>query len=183
MRQITSYVVLAALLGLSALVAGAPQEDFMSQLPDCEAFNVPAYSGYLDVTANKSLHYAFVQSQNNSKTDPVVIWFNGGPGCSSLLGYFQEHGPFVIDDGETHIKKNPYPWNLRANVLYIESPAGVGFSKATNLDDLKHNDLSTSKDALVALQVWYSKFPEFKTNDLYITGESYGGIYVPYLAW
>ena len=54
-----------------------------------------------------------------------------------MLGLFQEHGPWVIDDGETRIKKNPYPWNLRANVAYIESPAGVGYSYAASTDDWK----------------------------------------------
>jgi len=53
----------------------------------------------------------------------------------------------VIDDGETTIKKNPEPWNKRANTLYIESPAGVGFSIAGGPHDSKHNDMSSSKDA------------------------------------
>jgi carboxypeptidase C (cathepsin A) len=45
------------------------------------------------------------------------------------------------------------------------------------------NDMLSSQDALVAMQAWYDKFPEFLSNDLYLSGESYAGIYVPYLAW
>jgi carboxypeptidase C (cathepsin A) len=70
-----------------------------------------SYSGYLPVTANKSLHYIFVESERDPINDPVVIWFNGGPGCSSLLAFFQENGPWAIDDGETWVKRNPHPWN------------------------------------------------------------------------
>ena len=81
-----------------------------------------------------------------------MVWFNGGPGCSSLLGFFAEHGPYIIDDGEDHIKANPYPWNMRANVMYLESPAGVGYSfGARGEPDRSHNDMSTSEDAYVAL--------------------------------
>lgn len=67
-------------------------------------------------------------------------------------------------------------------MLYIESPAGVGYSinKETNLTT---NDTIQSEDALKAVLYFYSKFPEFKKNDLYVSGESYGGIYVPYLSW
>lgn len=181
MRRIAAYV-LAALLGCTLVMSG-PIEDALPQLPDCDPFKVSSYSGYLEVSNNKSLHYMFVESENDPVNDPVVIWFNGGPGCSSLLGYFQEHGPFIFDDGESKIKPNPEPWNKKANVLYIESPAGVGYSFAKTSQDLKHNDLTTSEDAIAALLQWYAKFPEFKTNQLFISGESYGGIYVPYLAW
>lgn len=68
-------------------------------------------------------------------------------------------------------------------MLYLESPAGVGFSTADTDRDIYHNDMSQSQDALAALKEWYAIFPEYKKNDLYISGESYGGIYVPYLAW
>jgi len=67
---------------------------------------------------------------SNPATDPVVIWFNGGPGCSSMLAFMQENGPLCIDDGESYIKTNPYPWSTKANMLWIESPAGVGYSIA-----------------------------------------------------
>jgi len=62
-----------------------------------------------------------------------------------------ENGPYVFDDGQTIIKPNPYPWNLRANVLYIESPAGVGFSYGATDADQTHNDLSQSIDLFTAL--------------------------------
>ena len=129
MTRIAISCVALAILGLVAVHA-APQEDFLAQLPTCEPFDVKAYSGYLNVTETKQLHYMFVESQDVPSTDPVVIWFNGGPGCSSLLGYFMENGPFVMDDGQSVLHKNPDSWNRRANTLYIESPAGVGFSIA-----------------------------------------------------
>jgi carboxypeptidase C (cathepsin A) len=66
--------------------------------------------------------------------------------------------------------------------MWLESPAGVGFSLAGE-DDLSQNDMTTSEDAIVALRDWYTKFPEFAKNKLFVSGESYAGIYVPYLAW
>jgi carboxypeptidase C (cathepsin A) len=86
----------------------------------------------------------FTESLDDPANDPLVIWFNGGPGCSSMLGFMQENGPYVIDDGETEIKKNPFPWNTRANVMWLESPAGVGFSTAATDADLHQNDMTSS---------------------------------------
>ena len=141
------------------------------------------YSGYLSVTQSKALHYVLVESLNNVTTDPLLLWFNGGPGCSSMEGLFAELGPFIFDDGETIIKPNPFPWNMNASVLYIESPAGVGYSIANNSDDYKHSDVSQSEDLFAGLQDFFNAFPEMRANEMYITGESYAGVYVPYLAW
>jgi len=98
------------------------------------------------------LHYVFIESLSNPATDPILIWFNGGPGCSSMLGLFAENGPYIIDDGETIIKPNPWPWNKNASLLFIESPAGVGFSLANGTGDTLHSDLSQSEDAFAGLQ-------------------------------
>jgi len=177
----TKYYFAAA--ALVAVVAAAPEADRVTSLPDMATFDTyPVYSGYLDIpNTTKMLHYMFVESQKSPSTDPVLIWFNGGPGCSSMLGWAQEHGPYVMDSGETTFHKNEWSWNTAANVLYIESPAGVGYSYCGNKADCTFNDDTSAQDNLTAVLAWYEKFPEFKANDLYISGESYAGIYVPYL--
>jgi carboxypeptidase C (cathepsin A) len=48
---------------------------------------------------------------------------------------------------------------------------------------LSHNDMTQSEDALAAVKSWYAKFPEYKQNKLFVSGESYAGIYVPFLTW
>lgn len=122
------------------LAATSAQEDAFFSLPDTDPFPFGAYSGYLDINENKALHYILVESTGDPLNDPLLLWFNGGPGCSSLLGFFQENGPWIMDDGESYIKENPYPWNSRANVLYIEHPAGVGYSYAATRSDMVFDD-------------------------------------------
>ena len=165
-----------------ALVYGAPTDDLVSELPGMDQFTFNAYSGYLNVgSTTKSLHYMFVESQNDPTTDPVLIWFNGGPGCSSMLGWIQEHGPYVMESGTDYFHKNEYSWNNFANVLYIESPGGVGYSTCSGKECI-FDDNNSAQDNLDAILYFYNeKFPEFKSHDLYISGESYAGIYVPYV--
>jgi serine carboxypeptidase-like clade 1 len=133
------------------------------------------YSGYLDAGAGKHLHYWLVESESpTAKTDPVVFWFNGGPGCSSLDGYFYEHGPFhVIEpvDNTSAVPPlylNPNRWSQVANTVFLESPAGVGFSYADTPAGTIHNDTSTAEDAYAALTVFFEGFPEYQANDFYL---------------
>lgn len=76
---------------------------------------------------------------------------------------------------------NPYSWNKHANVLYLESPGGVGFSTAT-AKYLITNDTSVAKDNLKALLLFFDRYPTYKGNDFYLAGESYAGVYIPRLA-
>jgi carboxypeptidase C (cathepsin A) len=46
------------------------------------------FSGFLQITPKKFIHYYFFESENDPTNDPVVFWTNGGPGCSGLLGLF-----------------------------------------------------------------------------------------------
>ena len=124
-------------------VSADKSDDQFTQLPNfTEPMRTNSYSGYLDVNVNKSLHYVFIESEDDPANDPVLIWFNGGPGCSSLLGFLQENGPIVVDDDNMTTYMNPHPWNQRANTLYLESPAGVGFSFAANNESKVHSDVS-----------------------------------------
>lgn len=123
-----------ALLAVSALAA--PSDERVTSIPDAPDLPSATYSGYLTTeSSTRNLHYVFAESEDDPTTDPLVIWFNGGPGCSSMLAFMQENGPLAIDDGEDYIKTNPYPWTTRANMLWIESPAGVGWSTAETDSD------------------------------------------------
>ncbi|MBA0616954.1 hypothetical protein Godav_026437 [Gossypium davidsonii] len=91
------------------------------------------FSGYVtvDYKKHKALFYYFVEAETDPASKPLVLWLNGGPGCSSLgVGAFSENGPFR-PNGE-FLVKNDYSWNTEANMLYLETPIGVGFSYSTN---------------------------------------------------
>ncbi|KAF5728134.1 serine carboxypeptidase-like 34 [Tripterygium wilfordii] len=108
-----------------------------------------------------------------------------GPGCSSIgYGLAEELGPFFPHKGNPEcLKFNPYTWNKAANLLFLESPVGVGFSYTNTSGDLKQlGDAITAKDSYKFLINWFRRFPQFKSHDFYIAGESYGGHYVPQLA-
>jgi len=101
-----------------------------------------------------------------------------------MLGWAQENGPWVMENGSDYFIPNPYSWNLKANVMYLESPAGVGYSycDADLPGDCVFDDPTTADDNLIAVLEWFELFPEYKNHQLYLSGESYAGIYVPYLA-
>ncbi|CAN6290378.1 unnamed protein product [Urochloa humidicola] len=158
-----------------AALPGQPKDDVLQQ-----------YSGYINLgdKYGKSLFYYFVEATADPATKPLVLWLNGGPGCSSFgIGAFQEIGPYRVDtDGKT-LCKNKYTWNSVANILYLESPVGVGFSYAADTSVYKvMGDNMTASDSLEFLVKWLDRFPEYKSRDLYIVGESYAGHYVPELA-
>ena len=88
-----------------------------------------------------------------------------------------------MEDGTTQFVRNKYAWNNEANVIYIESPAGVGYSICGKPSECGFTDSTSADDNLAAvLNLMIMKFPDLQNNDIYIAGESYAGIYVPFLA-
>ena len=175
----------AHVLQIIPIAAGAPSEDEIINLPGWDG-DLPSkqYSGYLDISPTKHYHYWFIEAENDPVNAPVVLWLNGGPGCSSLDGLVYEHGPFRIDDSTDPptLYRFDYHWAKLANMIYLESPVGVGFTYSDDDEDYNNTDDTTMMDNLLAVEKFFELFPEQAEKDFYLTGESYAGIYVPTLA-
>nr|XP_043631807.1 serine carboxypeptidase-like 27 [Erigeron canadensis] len=165
------------------------QKDKILQLPG-QPPNVDfnQYSGYVTVNqqSGRSLFYWLTESPANRDPEsrPLLLWLNGGPGCSSVaFGAAEEIGPLHINaDGKT-LYKNAYSWNKLANLLFLESPVGVGYSYTNTTSDLyTFGDAKTAEDSYEFLINWFERFPQYKHRDFYIAGESYAGHYVPQLS-
>merc|ERR1712000_42691 len=137
---------------------------------------VKQYSGYLDDNENdKHLFYWFFESRNDPKNDPVVLWLNGGPGCSSLTGLFLELGPSRINE-KIQLVSNPYSWNDNASVIFLDQPVNVGYSySSSSVSDT----VAAGKDVYALLTLFFKQFPEYAKQDFHIAGESYAGHYIP----
>ncbi|KAF0697753.1 Aste57867_11585 [Aphanomyces stellatus] len=158
-------------------------EHWIEDLPnyrDPHPISFRNFAGHLALPSNgQKMFYWFVESQSSPEDDPLVMWLNGGPGCSSLGGFFTELGPFVVESDLT-VKLNPYAWNRKANVVFLESPAGVGFSQPV-LNATDYNDDVTTDRIREFLGQFLAAFPTLHDRPFYVTGESYAGVYVPYL--
>ncbi|OIW01323.1 hypothetical protein TanjilG_10484 [Lupinus angustifolius] len=158
-RMVYFLVLLQISLSI-VLTQSAPESSLVTQLP---GFNgtLPSkhYAGYVTVDQNseRNLFYYFVASESNPSKDPVVLWLNGGPGCSSMDGFV-------------------------SNIIYLDSPAGVGFSYSKNKADYRTGDVKTAIDSHNFLLEWFKLYPEFLSNPLFLAGESFAGIYIPTLA-
>ena len=149
------------------------------------------YSGFLDAGSPSSkVHYYLVESESEAaRLSPLIVWFNGGPPCAATIGAFSELGPFRTDGYRAtgNITLNPTRWSRNASLLFIEAPLGIGFSYSTSSshDYSAADDNTMAATCLAALLAFYAKFPIYHTaqsSELFVAGESYGGIYVPMLA-
>ncbi|KAF8017746.1 hypothetical protein BT93_H2828 [Corymbia citriodora subsp. variegata] len=148
--------------------------------------SISQFSGYITVNEahGRALFYWFFEAQTQPSQRPLVLWLNGGPGCSSIgYGAAVELGPLRVDTNGTDLLYNEFAWNQEANLLFVESPVGVGFSYTNTSSDLSMiDDAFVAEDAYSFVVNWLQKFPQFKTRDFFLAGESYAGHYVPQLA-
>jgi carboxypeptidase D len=138
------------------------------------------YSGLIPIDMDdpsRALFFVF-QPTVGKPVDEITIWLNGGPGCSSLEGFFQENGLFIWSWGMYQPTINPYSWVNLTNVLWVEQPVGTGFSignvTATSEEEIAQN----FTDFFLNFQKIFG-ISKFK---IYVTGESYSGRYVPYIS-
>lgn len=165
------------------LVTAQRSEDLVTSLPGFTHLHLPnnMYSGFINISKNKHLHYLYMESESQPDNDPIIVWFNGGPGGTSINCFFRGIGPIDTDDMIT-FRSSQYAWTRNASILMIDNPAGVGYSYAKRDIDFNQNDYSQQRDALNFMMQFYKHWPQRVKNPLYFFGVSYGGMYAPYLA-
>eukprot|EP01091_Cochliopodium_minus_P003844 TRINITY_DN1379_c0_g1_i1.p1 TRINITY_DN1379_c0_g1~~TRINITY_DN1379_c0_g1_i1.p1 ORF type:complete len:447 (+),score=140.76 TRINITY_DN1379_c0_g1_i1:34-1341(+) len=176
--KISNLIVLFLFIALA--VSSRVRVKSSTTMPGYNKASVVQHFGYINVNQKYGVEYFFwmFESQNKPSTDPFVLWLTGGPGCSSELAIFFENGPFQVLSNLSLID-NPYSWNKNANVLYVDQPGGTGFSYVKNSLGYVKNELQVSEDMFTFLTLFFQKFQQYSKLPFFITGESYGGHYVP----
>lgn len=191
------WAVAASIRGTLAASAG-------SDVPSAASFYVPSlpdlhqdslhplriYSGHLSSDTSKDassstdvtphLFFVLVKNRRTADKERVMFWFNGGPGCSSFDGLMMEVGPWRMD-GKGGFKVVEGGWEEYTTMVYIDQPAGTGFSY-TSTNKLVEGMSEASAQLLVFLENFYKVFPEYRTMDTYLGGESFAGQYIPFFA-
>ena len=188
------------------------------------------YSGYLPTQSTSDLRhddssdpssiprlFYYLVKQRSPAADatrttptPLVVWFNGGPGCASTVALLQEHGPFTLQHSpfltsaaasessslfhsqrsaaeplEFELVFNEYSWSVNAHVLYLDQPVGVGFSTLADLskDDIPNSQGAIARELHFALTHFLTvHHPELADSPLSLAGESYAAKYIPSFA-
>eukprot|EP01063_Lacrimia_lanifica_P013415 TRINITY_DN2005_c0_g2_i5.p1 TRINITY_DN2005_c0_g2~~TRINITY_DN2005_c0_g2_i5.p1 ORF type:complete len:450 (+),score=220.19 TRINITY_DN2005_c0_g2_i5:49-1398(+) len=138
--------------------------------------NVTNVAGKFAIDNGEKEYFYWAFGARTLKKDaPTLLWMTGGPGCSSSLALMVENGPCHVNKDAATTRLNPYSWNEVANVIYIDQPAGVGFSSGT-MDDKDEHDVA--ENMYQFLQAFFKANPSWNT-EFYVFGESYGGHYAP----
>ncbi|XP_062111097.1 serine carboxypeptidase-like 50 [Humulus lupulus] len=150
---------------------------------------LPTKSGYLPINPNSdsAIFYLYYEAHKPISTlsqTPLLIWLQGGPGCSSMLGNFLELGPWRVNFHKSPheplaLEPNPGSWNRIFGLLFLDNPIGTGFSIASKPEEIPRDQNKVAEHLFAAITSFFESNPSFKSRPLYITGESYAGKYVP----
>lgn len=180
---IISLIITSLQLNCKAAPANARVESFPGYHGN---ISYEIYTGYVTVSeANgRELFYYFVKSESNPANDPLLLWLEGGPGCTGFTGFVYEIGPMSFDlsnnsESLPTLIPNPHSWTKVSNILFVDSPVGTGFSYSNTATDYRTGDFKAASDIHTFLIKWFEAFPEFLSNPFYVGGESYCGINIP----
>ncbi|GAA5922521.1 uncharacterized protein JCM15063_003331 [Sporobolomyces koalae] len=158
---------------------------YVPSLPGLGSLRTTLFAGNLPAAtpgvSDAHLYFLLARNKHIPNRQRLVIWFNGGPGCSSFDGALIELGPYRINPDGSVREVEKGAWNEYANVLFLDQPAGTGYSYVTKNDNVR--ELAESAEQVVKfLENLYLIFPEYASMDTYLAGESYAGQYIPYIA-
>lgn len=157
------------------------QAQNLSRVSLTEQLGFKSHAGFFTINEqfNSNLYFWYFEPFSKKTSAPVVLWLQGGPGGSSLFGLFIELGPLFVTKKGFSVRK--YHWALDYHLIFIDNPVGTGFSFTDN-----DNGYCTDEDCVgnglhEAMSQFFQLFPHLKSNEFYITGESYAGKYIPAL--
>ncbi|KAK9941846.1 hypothetical protein M0R45_007539 [Rubus argutus] len=179
------------LLLLLLLISGAAMsQNFTNTLPGYPGeLPFSLETGYVGVgdMEEVQLFYYFIESERNPVEDPLLLWLDGGPGCSAFSGLVYEIGPLTFDYAAFNgsvptFLDNPYSWTQIANIIFVDAPVGTGFTYSTTQEGFYTDDYKYAEAAYQFLRKWLITHPKFSKNPLYIAGDSYSGLIAPQVA-
>ncbi|KAG6122188.1 Cell death protease [Claviceps humidiphila] len=178
-------LALLALWPASAAAADKSAADYyVRDLPGLpkDAAPIKMHAGHIEVNKEFNGNLFFWHFQNNhiANRQRTVIWLNGGPGCSSEDGALMEVGPYRVKSDQT-LALNNGSWNEFANLLFVDSPVGTGYSYV-DTNNYVHELTGMADQFVIFMDKFFQLFPEYEHDDIYIAGESYAGQHIPYIA-
>lgn len=161
-------------LPLEYLVRSLPQVSF--SIPKSWAGSLKIGQGFGD----DSLFFWLWEAETPQGKDDLIVWFNGGPACSSLTGLFKMHGPITFPRTAASPQRNDYSWTSAANVVYVDQPIGTGFSTGSTGNGTNNSDNTIA--AVQWLENFFDTFPDMRSKNIHLMGESFAGVFLPYIA-
>ena len=144
-------------------------------------FSGESLFGPFDIDLIYHVSTRFFESRNDPSKDPLVLWLNGGPGCSSSTGLLFELGPCRIIHEGKNTTRNPYSWNERANIIFLDQPVAVGYSYSSDGSTVNTSPVA-GVDVHAFLELFITRFPKYANLPFHLAAESYGGTYAPNIA-
>ncbi|KAG8824527.1 Cell death protease [Serendipita sp. 401] len=140
----------------------------------------PNETPHPNLPVQSHLYFVLIKARRPSDRERTILWFNGGPGCSSFDGLMMEVGPWRMD-AQGELREIEGGWEEYANIVYIDQPVGTGFSYGST-DKYLSELTQISGPVLEFLRNFYKVFPELAGTDTYLAGESFAGQFIPYIA-
>ncbi|KVH97339.1 Peptidase S10, serine carboxypeptidase [Cynara cardunculus var. scolymus] len=185
-KSLTCLLLLLLTLESELFIAPVLSKSIVSTLPGYPGeLPFKLETGYVGIGEKEDAQffYYFVESEGNPEEDPLIFYLTGGPGCSAVITFFYQIGPltFNFDHAPENltIERNPNSWTKMANVIFVDMPAGTGFSYATSKEGWISSDSIIVKQATDFLRKFLIDHPKFLNNPLYISAISYMGIVTP----
>ncbi|CAH1440212.1 unnamed protein product [Lactuca virosa] len=186
----SKHTLVSLLIIFALSISASNSKSIVKRLPGFDG-DLPftLETGYIGVGKDEAVQifYYFVESERNPSEDPFLLYLTGGPGTSVLYSMMYQIGPLNFNletstEDNITLKLNPYPWNKVANMLFIDAPAGAGFSYSTTYEGSICSDSLLASYAYDFLRKWFTDHPWFLSNPFYVSGISYMGIIIPNVA-